>query len=185
MRWEPMSAPPRYATTRDVSRPTIGPATARIAALLGYNLLPWQRLVADVAGEVDPATGRMAYEMVLVTVPRQSGKSTLVRALGVQAALAEGGRAWYSAQTRNDARDGWMDAVEAVTRSPLAPAVQVRLTNGSEALRVSSTGGTFRVFAPTPGGLARPPGGPRVLRRDLGPRRPAVARSRVRRRAGS
>jgi Phage terminase-like protein, large subunit len=91
--------------------------------------------------------------MVLVTVPRQSGKSTLVRALGVQAALAEGGRAWYSAQTRNDARDGWMDAVEAVTRSPLAPAVQVRLTNGSEALRVSSTGGTFRVFAPTPEGL--------------------------------
>lgn len=148
-----MSAEPRYATERDPSRETLGPVMAKLASALGKPLMPWQRQVVDVAGEIDPRTGRMAYDRVLVSVQRQAGKTTLVRTVALWAAMQEAGRAWYTAQTRNDARDAWIDATEAVTRSALADAVHVRLTNGSESLQVPATGGTFRVFAPSPEAL--------------------------------
>jgi hypothetical protein len=68
--------------------------------------MPWQRLVADVGGEIDPATGLPAYREVILTVPRQSGKTTLVLSWEVQRALGWGKpqRIVYSAQTGNDAR---------------------------------------------------------------------------------
>jgi phage terminase large subunit-like protein len=43
--------------------------------------MPWQQHVADVALEIDPATGQLFYEEVVITVPRQSGKTTLLLAL--------------------------------------------------------------------------------------------------------
>lgn len=43
--------------------------------------MPWQQLVADVAGEIDPATGQLWYTEVVITVPRQSGKTTLVNSV--------------------------------------------------------------------------------------------------------
>ena len=45
--------------------------------------MPWQQHVADVALEIDPETGQLFYEEVIVTVPRQSGKTTLLIALMV------------------------------------------------------------------------------------------------------
>lgn len=120
----------------------------RIAVAMGTPLMPWQAYVADVAGEIDPATGRMAYDIVVVTVPRQSGKTTLVRAVAMQRLMTPGGRVWYTAQTRNDARDAWLDCVDAVQRSPFGPLVRIRLTNGSESLSVPDRGSTYRVFAP-------------------------------------
>jgi phage terminase large subunit-like protein len=71
--------------------------------------MPWQRLVADVGGEYDPETGIPCYREVVVTVPRQSGKTTLILAWEVQRAVGWSQR-WgpqriaYSAQTGNDAR---------------------------------------------------------------------------------
>ncbi len=47
----------RGGTKRDETRPTDGAIVARTAEMLGKPLLPWQRYVADVAGEIDPATG--------------------------------------------------------------------------------------------------------------------------------
>lgn len=73
--------------------------------------MPWQRLVADVGGELveDPETGLMipAYRDVVFTVPRQNGKTTLV--LGWECQRAIGWdlgpqRIAYSAQTGADAR---------------------------------------------------------------------------------
>lgn len=70
--------------------------------------MPWQEHVAMVGGEIDPETGRPAYRTVFVTVPRQSGKTTLFLTWEVQ--RATGWRAFgpqrivYSAQTGNDAR---------------------------------------------------------------------------------
>lgn len=68
--------------------------------------MPWQHLVADVGGEIDPRTGLPAYHEVVVTVPRQSGKTTEVLAWEVQRALGWGRvqRIVYSAQTGLDAR---------------------------------------------------------------------------------
>lgn len=45
--------------------------------------MPWQQHVADVALELDPDTGELYYEEVVITVPRQSGKTTLLIALMV------------------------------------------------------------------------------------------------------
>ena len=63
-------------------------------------------MVADVGGEIDRDTGLPAYRDVVVTVPRQSGKTTLVLSWEVQRALGwdTPQRIVYSAQTGNDAR---------------------------------------------------------------------------------
>ena len=68
--------------------------------------MPWQQLVADVGGELDPATGLPVYREVIVTVPRQSGKTTLVLSWQVERALGwdVAQRIVYSAQSGNDAR---------------------------------------------------------------------------------
>lgn len=82
---------------------------------MGLPLMPWQEQVALVGGELVPNADRRsakryplvpAYREVIVTVPRQSGKTTLVLAWMVQRASgwAESQRIAYSAQTGLDAR---------------------------------------------------------------------------------
>lgn len=101
----PIVCEPRYSTPRTPSRETIGHDIALTAKRLGYSLLPWQELVADVGGELLD-DGTPAYREVLFTVPRQSGKSLLLLAWMVQRALGWGGQQSiiYSAQTGLAAR---------------------------------------------------------------------------------
>ena len=88
----------------------MGPAVGAIAATLGQPLMPWQQQVADVGLELLP-DGTPAYRAVRFTVPRQSGKTTLVlswevqRALGWADILGKPQRIVYSAQTGKDARE--------------------------------------------------------------------------------
>lgn len=99
--------------------------------------MDWQREVVDVALEVDPATGRLAYRTVVVIVPRQSGKTTLKLAVKCQRALGFGGRQRITetAQTRRDAVEKWLDEeLPALDASPLERLYKVRKVNGSEAL---------------------------------------------------
>lgn len=99
--------------------------------------MPWQRYVVDVALEVDPDTGRLVYREVILTVPRQSGKTTLILATGTHRSLGFGSRQVirYGAQTRNDARQKWEDDyVETLEASPLRKLFRVRKTNGNEAI---------------------------------------------------
>lgn len=51
-----------------------------LAAMLGTPFMEWQQYVADVVLEIDPETGDLAYDEYLLTVPRQSGKTTFVLA---------------------------------------------------------------------------------------------------------
>lgn len=100
--------------------------------------MPWQRLVADIAYEIDTDTGRLAYREVRLTVPRQSGKTTLMLAAMTHRCIVMGDRqrVFYTAQTGKDARLKWEDEhVPVLERSALAPLIQVRRTNGSEAIR--------------------------------------------------
>ncbi|MFC9089004.1 terminase large subunit domain-containing protein [Nocardiopsis dassonvillei] len=111
---------------------------AAVARLLGKELMPWQKDVLDVALEIDPRTGRLAYREVVLTVPRQSGKTLLMLALMVQRALGHEDRQTilYAAQTRNAARKKWEeDHVFQLKRSPLRSKFTVRLANGAEAIR--------------------------------------------------
>lgn len=100
---------PRWATSRSADRPTFGAQIAAVAERLGQPLMPWQRHVAEVGGEYDPETGIPYFREVVVTVPRQSGKTTLVLSWEVQRAIGWSQK-WgpqriaYSAQTGNDAR---------------------------------------------------------------------------------
>jgi len=99
--------------------------------------MPWQQLVADVALEIDPATGLLAHREVVLTVPRQSGKTTLLLSVMVHRARGFGTRQriLYTAQTRNDARRKWEEEhVRTLERSPLRTLFRVKKSNGSEAI---------------------------------------------------
>jgi hypothetical protein len=109
MMTQPNSSPrcePRWETQRTPSRSTFGHQIINVAERLGLPLMPWQEQVALVGGEIDPDTGLPAYREVIITVPRQSGKTTLVLAWEIQRALGwdKPQRISYSAQTGNDAR---------------------------------------------------------------------------------
>ena len=130
---------PRWATSRTPGRRTRGGELARFAAALGKPLMPWQQLVADVALEVDPDTGRLAYRKIALTVPRQSGKTTLLLASMVHRALGFGDRQRiiYTAQTRLKARQKWEDDhLVALEHSPFAALMlPTRKQIGQEAIR--------------------------------------------------
>lgn len=149
---------PRWSTPR-TERRTLGDKVARIAEILGTPLMPWQRHVADVAFELEPVvdrvTGelvdRLAYREVRLTVPRQSGKTTLMLAAMAHRCVAMGDRqrVGYTAQTGKDARLKWEDEhVPVLERSPFGALMQVRKTNGSEAIRWSN-GSIWSLLATT------------------------------------
>jgi hypothetical protein len=152
-----LSCPPRFGTLRNPDRPTLGPHVGRVAESLGKRLMPWQQYVADVAMEVDP-DGNLHYRRVVVTVPRQSGKTTLILPVFVHRSIAEfpGGKledgpqrqtVVYTAQTRNDARKKWMkEFIPLVEASPFDPQMDKRLTNGSEGFDWLN-GSTFDLMA--------------------------------------
>ena len=127
--------PPRWATPR-TNRPTLGPRVAAVAEKLGTPLMPWQQRVVDTALEINPATRRFVYRQVTLTVPRQSGKTTLILALAVHRALGMGSpqRIVYTAQTRLDARKKWEDdQLPMLAASPFAGHFRARKTTGNEA----------------------------------------------------
>jgi hypothetical protein len=72
---------PRFGTPRNPERETLGHEVGEIARRIGKPLMPWQRHAVDVALEVDPETGELFYEEVVVTVPRQCGKTYLILVL--------------------------------------------------------------------------------------------------------
>lgn len=102
-------APPRFSTPRHPDRPTYGHEVAAIAQAMRTPLMPWQRHAVDVALEYDPQTGDLIYSEVVLTVPRQCGKSLLIFLLfvwrmTVVARRWESQTATYLAQTRTAAR---------------------------------------------------------------------------------
>lgn len=142
------SPPPRFATARNLDRATFGPQVATVSRHMGADLMPWQKIVADVSGEVDDH-GRYVYPLVVISVPRQSGKTTLVMANGVHRCLSAPRRkVWHTAQTGQDARKKWLEMTEAFAASPLGSMGKVLRTNGSEGL-ILSNGSTFRPHPPT------------------------------------
>lgn len=109
----------------------------RIAAELGTPFMPWQQQVADVALEVNPDTGRLAYREVRLTVPRQSGKTTLILALILHRALGAARQTIaYTAQTGNDARKKWEhDWLPVLDESRFSRFYRTSKKNGDEGLK--------------------------------------------------
>lgn len=67
-----LPCPPLFGTPRSPDRPTLGGQVAVIAARLGRPLMAHQRYIADVALEIDPQTGLLAYDQAVVIGPRQA-----------------------------------------------------------------------------------------------------------------
>jgi hypothetical protein len=118
------TARPTWCTPRRTSRPTWGPRVAKVGQVLRQPLMPWQLALAEQALECDDH-GRLIYREVRVTVPRQSGKSTLILAKNIQRMIDAkhfGGRQnlLYTAQTRKAAKkklmDGWVEDLRAIPR---------------------------------------------------------------------
>lgn len=147
---------PRFGTPRTSGRPTLGGRVADIAARLGRPLMPHQRLIADVALEIDPATGLLAYDEVDVIINRQQGKSETSfpvmthRCTGFNRALSdwvrrelghdvpEPGpqRVLYTAQRAEDARQKWRDIhVDRLEKSPFGPRLDIRKRLAAEQIR--------------------------------------------------
>jgi phage terminase large subunit-like protein len=124
---------PRWATPR-TRRRTYGPQVAATARQLGLPLLPWQRRVLAVG--LERAGTRPAYRDVLVSVPRQSGKSSLALAVIVWRLLSEPDcLVLYSAQNRVRARSKLLHTwYPRIVRSELGPRFKVFRGFGNEML---------------------------------------------------
>lgn len=155
-----LTCPPRFSTARNPARRTLGPLVGEIAKAMGKPFMPWQQHVIDIALEVDD-DGNLYYGEVVLTVPRQSGKTTLLLALILHRAIANypGGNLQqgpqrqvvaYGAQTRNDAREKWVEEwIPEVASTDLTRYIlSTRLTNGSEHWKFRN-GSLFRLFAST------------------------------------
>jgi len=144
-------APPLAATRRDPAAVSLGGRAAVVADALGTPLMPWQRYVADVALELHPADPRRwRYPVVVVTVPRQSGKTTLMRAVAVDRALAKADQLIFTtAQTGKDAGERWKDLADQVMRSPLRTRTKMYRGAGAQSIILPNRS-RVRAFAPTP-----------------------------------
>lgn len=149
--WTLPGARPLYATRRNPELYSEGAQVDVVARTLGTPLIPWQRYVADVAGERRP-DGSYEHQVIVVSVPRQTGKTTLLRSVGTHRAIA-GRDVFYTAQTGKDARARWMDLVKVLRLNPaLKNHIKIALRGGSEHVEFEH-GGLFQCFAPTPESL--------------------------------
>ena len=107
-------------------------------AKLGTPAMPHQQLVTDIGFEIIPETGLPAYRAVVMTFPRQTGKTSTVLGIETERCVV-----WklpqkvlYTAQTGSDAREKLVEdqlpiLQERMGRYLLKP----RLSNGKEAIR--------------------------------------------------
>lgn len=148
-----MHAPaPRYATEPTPGSRSEGAQIAKLAQLLGRPLMPWQRQVVDVATELTEA-GMYRYPTVMVTVPRQSGKTTLLGALQLHRIMTRSNtQAFFTAQTGKDGGDRMRDLLKIVAASPIAHLFKFRYAAGRLGLDLSN-GSALSTFAPGPSAL--------------------------------
>ena len=143
---------PAVAARRNLARSTYGGAVGKLAAAAGVPLMPWQQYCVDVGLEVDD-DGRFVYQLVVCTVPRQSGKTTLFGAvLDHRALIVPRARAWFTMQTQKDAVD-WLTNEHWPLLAPFANNVALRRMAGSEHIRWNASAGLVRPFPPNPTGL--------------------------------
>lgn len=130
-----MSCPARFATTRNLDRDTLGPKVAEVAKRLGFDLMPWQREVLDIAFELE-APGVLWYSEVNDFAPRQQGKTTKMLPVAVHRCTK-----WrrpqnvaYFAQSRNAARKKFIDEFLPIVGGARGVPMTPRLALGSEAM---------------------------------------------------
>lgn len=152
-----MHCPPRYTTPRTPERETLGTIAAQIAEQIGTPLMDWQRHVLDTALELVEHTDangkrskRFAYRKVVLTVPRQSGKTTLMLVLMLTRALSERSNIRFAMQSYVEAQgklvDDWLPNLQ---HTPVAELYKPRFTNGEHGLKFPELGSVIKIMAST------------------------------------
>lgn len=143
---------PLYATKPTPGAPNDLAKVEHVAAVLKTPLLPWQRYFIRVITEKNP-DGSYRYGTVLLTVPRQSGKTTAVRALyATRALLTSNRRLFMTAQTGRDSRERLFELAEQISPSVLGKTVKVRRAADSPGITFHN-GSKIGSFSPTPESL--------------------------------
>jgi hypothetical protein len=143
------------AASPNVARGWSLPGTFRTLELEPWG---WQTRAARVG--YSRRGNRWRYPIVVVIVPRQSGKTRLVQVVAIDRCLSvEGAQVWYTAQSRADAVLRWRELVRLLRRSPLVEGnthrgwqssgwdFKVRGATGNEEIEFAN-GAQLRVFAP-------------------------------------
>lgn len=154
MMWEEVPAP-RFATKRNPLRKTYGPEIGKVAELLGLTRLEHQQYIWDVLGEVqseeagDPNPGWWAYRTATITMPRRSGKTTLLQPMTMhRAEITQNGRLVMTAQTRIAAVKRWGDLADVIMSSYVGSRVKRKSSVGGERLTWIRSGSTFEPQPP-------------------------------------
>lgn len=156
---------PRFGTQRNLERDTLGPEVAEVVRRLGYEPMPWQQHLLDVAYELDD-DGQLYYGEVNFLAPRQQGKTLVsfpaaVHRSTFMARRYGSQRTTYTAQKRQSARKKLeRDFAEMLRRSQSFSEVtnpkrrpqratdwKQSLNNGSEHIQIGKS--YFQIDAPT------------------------------------
>lgn len=168
------SQTPRVGTFVDPAAPSRGPLMEAIAELAGIQFDPWQSLVGhgslairpDII-VVDPATGqttpRWLHRVVVGVLPRQNGKTTVLKAriLTGLYAIPTDRRITHTAQDRAVPREAFEEIAAAIGDTKelhrrLAKRRGIVETNGREQINLKD-GSKYVIKAPTPKVFHGPP----------------------------
>jgi hypothetical protein len=138
------SCQPRYGTKPTPGRKTRGPEVAAVALAIGYQLMAWQKMVLDIGLELLD-DGTPAYREVIITCPRQVGKTVLTLSWELHRCIMwDGGpqNVAYTCQTGHDAREKLLQdqlpLLEAKD-APIREAIErIHRANGSEGVSFSN-----------------------------------------------
>ena len=143
---------PAHAPRRDYSYYTEEPSITRVARALGFEPMPYQRHIWAIGTEYRrDSRGRRVYHYndVLVSTPRQSGKTTLLRPLRVyRMVINPATHLFCTAQTQKHASKRMLDMVDAVDHSIIGPLFHPRRGKGDAGLTLTCNGADLAQFTP-------------------------------------
>lgn len=144
------AAKPRHTTLPIPGAVHDLPAIVATSKLLQTPLMPWQKWASRIASERHPSDPtRYRYKYVFITIPRQGGKTVVMRCVLTERALRQSNRvAFYTAQTGKDAAERWKDLIKRVDKSPLKRYAKIRMAAGSQALTFIN-GSVISPFTPS------------------------------------
>ena len=144
--------PPAFGPRRDPSYLSEEPKLTAISIALGKMPQPWQRYVWDVGTQYKlNSRGEKLYKYsdVLVTVPRQSGKTTLLRPIRILRMLENpSAHLFATAQTAKHSSLRMLDMIDAVEQSSLSSYFKPRRGKGDAGLELLANGAKLSQFTP-------------------------------------
>ena len=146
----------RHVTSPALGRAHYGDGVGKIhRALWGAPPMPHQALYQRLSTEL-LADGSWAYRVLVLSVPRQAGKTSATGPVDLHRCLIRPlARCWFTAQTRQAARDTVVEEWgPRWRRTPFGSLGVLRASQGSEGIYFrGSTDASLRVFPPEEGGL--------------------------------